>query len=131
VGEAKRRCDKPHSRAPRDLNIVLVAKDYEPVPRADKPHIIKSIMALATHNLSACVTGFHEQHEFAEIFTPTKYPTTMIVYHYVKRDFSGYKEVEYAFHKDDFTDEEWRVIFAAAEGKRQNINGNFVSRKMN
>jgi hypothetical protein len=96
----------------------IYAKDYTPVDRAEKPHIVYSIFALAKAGKSSIMTGNSLDHEFAEIFHPTKYPD-YIVYNYIRKFFNEMQQVEYAFRKSDFSDEEWASISKAATNREK------------
>jgi hypothetical protein len=64
-----------HNRqAQRKYFLSQVANRYIPTKRVDKPHIIFSILALASENISSAISGTQAQHEFAEIFHPYLYP---------------------------------------------------------
>jgi hypothetical protein len=104
-----------------------VAKNYSPAKRADKPDIIFSILALASKNISSVMTVNHARHDFAEIFHPFKYPEH-IVYNYINKDSVGIRQMEYAFSKSDFTDDEWNAISKAARNRRTCFNGVVQSR---
>jgi hypothetical protein len=102
------------------------AKTYTPAERADKPDIVLSILALASENISYVMTGSETRHEFAEIFHPYLYPE-YIVYNYINKDSVGIRQVEGAFSKSDFTDDEWNTISKAATNRRACINGAVIS----
>jgi hypothetical protein len=99
-----------------------VAKNYVPVKRADKPHIITSLLTLASGNMSSVMTGTNAQHECAEIFHPYLYPDYG-VYQYINKDSVGIRLVEYAFAKSDFTIAEWATINNTIRNRRAYING--------
>jgi hypothetical protein len=99
-----------------------VAKHYIPAKRADKPHIIFSILALASEKFFSVMSGTQTQHEFGEIFHPYLYPD-YIVYQYINKDSAGTRQIECAFIKSDFSADEWSAISEAVSDRRAYING--------
>jgi hypothetical protein len=110
-----------HSK-PRDKSFSQVAKKYSPAKRADKPHIISSILSLASENMSSCASGTEACHEFAEIFHPYLYPD-YVVYQYINKDRRGTRQIECAFDKSEFTVGEWDMISKAVRNRRAFFNG--------
>jgi hypothetical protein len=103
-----------------------VPKRYIPAKRADRPHIIFSILALASENISSAISGTQAQHEFAEIFHPYLYPE-YILYNYINNDSAGIRQIECAFAKSEFSAYEWSTIGKAVSNRRACISGAVIS----